>query len=116
MPFYWLIIGTLGVWRTTHLLNAEDGPWNVFLRLRTAVRGSMAGKAIECFYCLTMLTSIPFALIAGSTWKERIMLWFAMSGGAILLERATTKEPARSSAFFEEAFPMEEDSDAQLRR
>jgi len=25
--FYWLIVGILVVWRLSHLLHAEDGPW-----------------------------------------------------------------------------------------
>mgnify|MGYP006951278468 CR=1 FL=1 len=31
---YLLMLGILGVWRITHLLNAEDGPGNIFVRLR----------------------------------------------------------------------------------
>ena len=32
MPFYWLVLGILGVWRIVHLLNAEDGPWKVVIK------------------------------------------------------------------------------------
>ena len=34
MRFYWLALGILAVWRVTHLLHAEDGPWDVLYRLR----------------------------------------------------------------------------------
>ena len=36
MRFYWLVLGALAVWRITHLLAAEDGPWDLVLRLRKA--------------------------------------------------------------------------------
>jgi len=32
---------------------------------------------------------MPFAWALGATWRERVLLWFALSGGACLLERAT---------------------------
>ena len=35
LNFLWLTIAILGVWRITHLLAAEDGPFNIFVRLRS---------------------------------------------------------------------------------
>ena len=37
MRFYDLILGILGVWRITHLLQAEDGPWDLVVQLRRAL-------------------------------------------------------------------------------
>ena len=34
MSYYWLVLGSLCVWRVTHLLHAEDGPWDLVVRLR----------------------------------------------------------------------------------
>ena len=34
MRFYSFLLGILSVWRITHLLQAEDGPWAVVVRLR----------------------------------------------------------------------------------
>jgi hypothetical protein len=114
MPFYSLIIGVLGVWRLTHLLNAEDGPWDILVRFRRALDKTVAGKAVDCFYCLSLWISIPFAWYAGATWSERFVLWLAMSGGAILLERATTRA-ASEPQYFEDPFREEDHSDVQLR-
>jgi hypothetical protein len=95
MRFYWLVLAVLAVWRATHLLQAEEGPWDVFLRLRRATAGRMIGRALECFYCLSFWVALPLALTIGTDAIERLILWPALSGGAILLERATAApEPA----------------------
>jgi hypothetical protein len=87
---YWLVLGVLGVWRVTHLLNAEDGPFRLLTRLRGATGSGFWGGLLDCFYCLSLWTAAPFACSIGSEWKERLLLWLALSGGAILLERATS--------------------------
>src|SRR5262249_55745487 len=94
MPFYWLILGALGVWRITHLLQAEDGPWDIVVRLRRAAGDSLFGKLLDCFYCLSLWVAIPFALCLGDGWKERALLWPALSAAAILLERITAPATA----------------------
>lgn len=112
MRFYWLILGILAVWRITHLLQAEDGPWDVFVRLRRlAGRGFRAGL-LDCFYCLSLWIAVPPALAIGGDWGERLLLWPALSGGAILLERVTGSRPPPVVEYREE----EENSDGMLRR
>lgn len=94
MRFYWLIIGVLGVWRLTHLLQAEDGPWNLIVHLRQAAGAGFFGKLMDCFYCLSVWVAFLFAVILGGSWKERLLLWPALSGAAILLEKITTPPQA----------------------
>ena len=92
--FYALIVGILGVWRITHLLNAEDGPGKVFVRLRKLAGFGFWGELLDCFYCLSLWVAGPFAYLIGSGWVERLLLWPALSGAAVLLERATAQAPA----------------------
>ena len=87
--YYALALGILAVWRITHLLNAEDGPGKLLARLRTLAGEGFWGKVMDCFYCLSLWVAAPFALILGGGWSERLLLWPALSGAAILLERAT---------------------------
>ncbi len=101
-PFYGFILGVLGVWRVTHLLNAEDGPWEVFVRLRKFAGSSIWGEMLDCFYCLSLWVSAPFARLLSSRGRERALLWLALSGGAILLERICPLPPPR---FFEGPAP-----------
>jgi hypothetical protein len=114
MKFYWLVIGVLTVWRITHFLQAEDGPWGIVVRLRRSVGEGFLGKLLDCFYCLSVWVAVPFALLLGESWWERALLWPSLSAGAILLERVTNLAPRIPSApFYEE--PGEEEHDVMLR-
>jgi hypothetical protein len=94
MRFYWLALGILAVWRITHLCVGEDGPWDVLIRLRSALGSGFWGKLVNCFYCLSLWVAAPIAVWQGTSWLERLLLWPALSAGAILLERATMVQPA----------------------
>jgi hypothetical protein len=89
--FYWLAIASLVVWRVTHLLQAEDGPWNVIVRLRRLAGKSAVGDLLDCFYCLSLWIAAPLACLFGANWQERLLLWPALSGAAILLERFSNR-------------------------
>lgn len=105
MPFYWLILGVLSVWRVTHLLHAEDGPWQFVVRLRKAAGSGFWGEMMDCFLCLSIWVSAPFAVVLGGDWMERLLLWLAMSGGAILLE-LVTHEPVPQPPSVEEKIEL----------
>jgi hypothetical protein len=108
MRFYWLIVGVLGVWRITHLLNAEDGPWNLLVRFRRFLGKGFFGDLLDCFYCLSLWIAIPFAWVIGQSWKERLLLWPAVSGAAILLHRATaTSESEPPAMYLEDKEPSD---------
>ena len=94
MRFYWLVVVALTVWRITHLLEAEDGPWDLVVRLRRKARDTFWGRLLDCFYCLSLWVALPFALGLGEDWKERLLLWPALSAAASLLERATAPAAA----------------------
>jgi hypothetical protein len=118
MRFYWLILGTLGVWRVTHLLHAEDGPWNLLVKFRRSLGSGFLGLLLDCFYCLSLWIAIPFAWVIGQSWKERLLLWPALSGAAILLHRATiTSESAPPAMYLEDKEPtdvLRQESDNRL--
>jgi hypothetical protein len=113
MRFYWLIVGTFSVWRVTHLLVAEAGPWQLLVRLRRRAGAGCFAALFGCFYCMSLWIAMPVACLIGEAWKERILLWFALSGGAIFLERATTRSNMPPPASYDEE--MEED-DGVLRK
>lgn len=102
MDIYWLIIGVLSVWRVTHLLQAEDGPWDIVVRLRRFVGNGFWGKLLDCFHCLSLWVAAPAALLPGHGWSEWFFLWLAFSGGAILLEQLTQRESASPRALYYE--------------
>jgi len=86
-----ILVGTLAVWRLTHLLAEEDGPWDAIVRVRQRIDSTFLGQMMDCFYCLSVWISIPFAYWAGTTWLERGILWPALSGAAMLLERVAAE-------------------------
>ena len=92
MKFYWLVLGALAVWRITHLLNAEDGPLNVLVRLRRFAGDELGGGLLDCFYCLSLWIAAPIAWWLGDAWKERLLLWPALSAASIAIERLTSPD------------------------
>ena len=70
---YWLVLGILCAWRITHLLQAEDGPWNLILRLRTLAGKGFPAQLLDCFYCLSLWVAAPLAWVVGETLTERLL-------------------------------------------
>jgi hypothetical protein len=93
VSFFWLLVATLVVWRITHLVQAEDGPWNIIVKLRGLAGNSMLGELMDCYYCLSLWVAAPVAYAMASSWPERLWLWPALSGAAILLDRLTQRPP-----------------------
>ncbi len=91
---YRLLLGVLCVWRITHLFQAEDGPWDVIVRIRRAAGDGWLGRLLDCFYCLSLWMAAPVAWAIGRGPIERVLLWLAFSGGAILAERSTSRASA----------------------
>ena len=88
----WPVVAALACWRITRLLNGEDGPWRMFARLRSVSAGTVFGEALACFQCLSLFVAAPLALWVGPGWGARLLLWPALSAGAILLERGVFPE------------------------
>jgi hypothetical protein len=115
MKFYRLVLGILTVWRITHFLQAEDGPWDVVIRLRRRAGEGFWGKLLDCFYCLSAWVALPFAVLIGEKWLERVLLWPSLSAAAILLERATNINTKVAPALFTED-PAKENNHVMLRK
>jgi hypothetical protein len=87
----WLAAGILATWRVTHLIVEEDGPWDIVARLRRLAGAGVLGQLMDCFYCASLWVALPMAFWIADTWVARIIGWLALSGGAILLERAVPR-------------------------
>ena len=92
-PWYELVLAVFGVWRVCHLLYAEDGPWDSIVTLRRWAGDSAAGRAMDCFYCLSLWVAPPFAAALAPDWRRGLLLWLALSGAAIMLETARAALP-----------------------
>jgi hypothetical protein len=114
MKLYRLTLGLLTVWRITHLLQAEDGPGDVAVRLRRSAGDGFWGKLLDCFFCLSWWVAAPLAFLLGESWWERALLWPSLSAGASLLEQATNPALRIPPAPFAED-PAEENHRGVLR-
>ncbi len=107
----------LATWRITHLLQAEDGPWDILVRLRQRAGEGIWGRLPDCFYCLSLWVALAPALLVGKTWPERLLLWPALSAGAILLQRLTHPEELDIEPFYyEEPHQEGEENHGLLRQ
>ena len=86
------LLCTLAVWRISHLLAQEDGPFDVVFRLRSKVGQGFFGTLLDCFLCLSLWVALPFAFLSGDTLIERIVAWLALSGGASILFLVTGRK------------------------
>ena len=81
------VLAVLATWRVTHLLANEDGPADLVVRFRALLGTSIAGRLMDCFYCLSIWIAAPAALFVTHRPLEWTMTWLALSGAACLLER-----------------------------
>ncbi len=113
MRFYGLLLGCLGVWRVTHLLHAEDGPWRVLARARQRLGVGVVHELVGCFFCLSLWVAIPFALalvaLEHGSWGEGLLLWPALSAGAIVVERVVAGEAVTPAVYREDPEPEREE-------
>jgi hypothetical protein len=82
---------TLCLWRLTHLIGVEEGPFRLIARLRGRAGDGFFGGLLDCFYCLSVWFAIPLALLTGNCWTQRLLLGPALSGAACLLQQGTTR-------------------------
>src|SRR5436190_19818328 len=93
VPFL-LLLSVLAVCRISRLLSQEDGPFDLVIKFRKLFGQGFFGNLLDCFYCLSMWVSIPFAVWLASDWKEGVVCWLALSCGACILFKLTEKNPS----------------------
>jgi hypothetical protein len=81
------IILTLATWRVTHLIQAEDGPWDVIFKIRKLLGDGFVGSLMDCFFCLSIWVAIPFAVMEGHKIADYFAYTMAFSGGAIIIQK-----------------------------
>ncbi len=96
LDFTAAVLSVLAVWRVTHLIVVEEGPWKVFAHLRRAAAAVRLETLAGCFYCASLWIAVPFAMLIVRDWRTIAICIPALSGGAIVLERLTKRsdEPA----------------------
>jgi hypothetical protein len=82
MTTYLFLISVLAVWRVTHLIQAEDGPFDVIYKLRKLAGESFFGSLMDCFFCLSIWVALPVGIYFGNDWMEKVLLTLSLEGCA----------------------------------
>ena len=78
------LIAILAVWRLTHMIVNESGPYSVFIKLRYFInKRGWEFIDINCFNCMSVWLAIPVGFILGGNTLLNIL---ALSAVAIFLE------------------------------
>lgn len=92
--WYHLTLAVFAIWRVTHLLAKEDGPWDAIVAVRLRLRNGFLGSLLDCFYCLSLWIAAPAAYMLMNRWREWPLLWLGLSGAACLLEQMSDRSGA----------------------
>jgi hypothetical protein len=87
-----LVLAALACWRLTHLISAEDGPFDILLKLRQRLGDGMLGKLMDCPYCVSIWVAMPLALLLCTDVLGWLLAVLALSGAAGLAERLAPPE------------------------
>jgi hypothetical protein len=94
-----IILAAAAVWRLTHLLQVEDGPYQIFEQARARLRRASLAGAVDCFYCLSLWVAAPFAFaLAPSPW-EWMLTALALSALAILIDTLVARAEGKAIYF-----------------
>lgn len=99
--FFWFVGSMLATWRVTHLLVREKGPLDILSRGRRVGSRAFRGGLLTCFDCTSLWIAIPFAFVVTRGLPEVAVVWLALSGGTILLDR-WSRDPFQDSVTVED--------------
>jgi len=83
-----LALAVLAAWRVTHLLAAEDGPFDLVLKLRKQLGTSAWGQLMDCPYCVSLWVAAPLALLLANDAVGWVLSMLALSGAVCIVEAA----------------------------
>lgn len=85
------ILIAFAIWRITYLFSHEDGPFDIIIKLRMQLGQGFFGNLLDCFYCLSIWTAIPFAIWKADSFENFLLFWFSLSGAVCILQKIIEK-------------------------
>jgi hypothetical protein len=90
--FFILIISSLAVFRLSELVAYDEGPFEIFKRIRNLFRhGSQIDKMLECIYCNGIWWSLLLTIFLSGIHVIEVwafpLWWLGIAGGAIVVTR-----------------------------
>ena len=85
MSWLYFALAVLAVYRVAHMAAREDGPFDVFARLRErAGQKTWVGRGLHCVLCISFWLSLPAAFLTGLPW---FLAWLGIAGGVLVLHK-----------------------------
>ncbi len=84
-----MIVDVLIVWRITHLIKAEDGPYDLIFKFKFWLkrkRYNFLYDMLQCFLCLSVWIGWAVAMLEWTSHNNPFAYGIALSGAAILLQ------------------------------
>jgi hypothetical protein len=90
-PFVFLL-ALLGVYRLSHMIAMEDGPFDAFAELRDRVgQGNWIGRGLHCPLCLSFWLSLCMVGWLGFVGlllpPYNLISWLGLAGGCLVLHK-----------------------------
>ena len=87
-----IVLGTLAVWRASHMIYDEVGPLGIFERIQAWAakrqkRNGGLSDLLNCFYCVSTWFSFIPAYFLAYDIKSFILYTLAMSAGASIIQK-----------------------------
>lgn len=88
------VLAALAVWRLSHPLAPEDGPFDLVIALR--IRLGDAGRVLDCFFCVSPWVAAPMAFFVSPGRKNGWCIWLALAGAAGQMHRFSERGAMRN--------------------
>lgn len=86
----WLLLAVLATYRVARMIASEDGPFEVFLHLRSWAhrRGGWIARGTQCILCLSFWLAWLAALLVPLERPQTFVLFaLATAGGVVVIKR-----------------------------
>lgn len=90
-----IILAILASYRVARMLALEDGPFDLFTKIRNAVDPNQLtwlGRGLNCPLCLGFWISFVIALLVPcATWQGFVLNWLGIAGGMTVVHLGASR-------------------------
>jgi len=80
-----LVLSVLAVYRISHMLTREDGPFDIFIGFRHRIgQHNWIGRGMNCVLCVSFWLSALTGFVPG--W---LLLWFGIAGAVTFIHKVS---------------------------
>lgn len=93
MSVFWFILTVFSVFRVANMITREEGPFDVFVRLRGSVgKKGWIARGLQCPLCISFwLSWAAVLLLPWLGWEQYILLALGCAGVVLALYRHLDK-------------------------